>query len=236
MSSPASRRDARAKGGKEGWYNEGMYKQLEESSTKEAARMLLGQILVRMLPDGERLSGRIVETEAYHQSDPASHTFRGQTPRNAVMFGPAGRAYVYFTYGMHYCFNVTSGREGEGSAVLIRALEPLERVNIMHWHRFPNCHSEFVSKSEEEKGTILKQGEDGNHYYNLCSGPAKLCQALAIDKDLNGHNLGHPPLRLLEDGAAPEKEIVTTTRVGIKESAEAPLRFYIKDNPFISKK
>lgn len=190
---------------------------LKHADTEEAARILLGQILVRTLPDGERLSGRIVETEVYHQSDPASHTYRGQTPRNAVMFGPAGRAYVYFTYGMHYCFNVTSGREGEGSAILIRALEPLEGANTMHQNRFRGGTSETAVR-------------------HLCSGPAKLCQALAIDKNLNGHDLAQASLRLLEGGPVPDEKIVATTRVGIKESAEAPLRFYIKDNQFISKK
>lgn len=189
---------------------------LASMNPEEAARSLLGQVLVREI-DGQRLKGKIVETESYHQSDPASHTFRGQTPRNSAMFGPAGRAYIYFTYGMHYCFNITAGAEGEGSGVLIRALEPLEGLSIMQQNR-------------------RLQGQLQSIKINLCSGPAKLAQAMAINKSLYGHDLTEPPLHLEEAEAIPANQIVTTTRIGIKESAAAPLRFYIKDNPFISRK
>lgn len=213
----------------------GLFTHLETSGVENAARMLLGQRLVRNLPDGEQLSGRIIETEAYHQSDPAAHSYRGITDRNAVMFGPAGKAYVYFTYGMHYCLNVVTRPEDEAAAVLIRALEPLEGAETMHRHRFPDCHSELVSESMSKGNMVLKQVQDGKNYYNLCSGPAKLCQALAVDRNLNGHNLMQPPLQLKEGKPVPPRKIITTTRVGIKESAEAPLRFYIKDSPFISK-
>lgn len=99
-----------------------------EDVPEAVAPQLLGSVLVRTLPNGHRIAGRIVETEAYHQSDAASHSYKGSTPRTEVMFGPAGFCYVYFTYGMHYCMNVVTGPVGEGSAVLIRALEPMEGV------------------------------------------------------------------------------------------------------------
>lgn len=192
---------------------------LRSLPVEESASLLLGRVLVREI-DGMRLSGKIVETEAYHQSDPASHTFRGQTPRNAAMFGPAGRAYVYFTYGMHHCFNVTAGQEAEGAAVLIRALEPLEGLDIMQQNRFRR------GDTSSKTGVL----------FNLCSGPAKLCQALAIDKALYGHDLSKPPLYLEGSKAILTNQVVKTTRIGIKESTEAPLRFYIKDSPFISRR
>ena len=103
-------------------------------SAVELAQKLLGKILVRNI-NGKLIKVKIVETEAYHQRDAASHSYRGETPRNSVMFGPAGVAYVYFTYGMHYCFNVVTGLAGEGSAVLIRALEPVEGLDVMRANR-----------------------------------------------------------------------------------------------------
>ena len=174
------------------------------------ARRLLGCILTRTL-DGKTLSGRIVETEAYKQSDAASHSYRGKTPRTNVMFGPPGHLYVYFTYGMHYCCNVVVGPEGYGSAVLIRAIEPLEG---------------------EDQMLLLRKGR-GQH--QLTNGPAKVCQALAIDKTCNGHDLARPPiaLELLPPVAA--DQIVQTTRVGISKAVDEPWRFYIRGNPYVSK-
>lgn len=178
------------------------------------ARQLLGFKLARNTPQG-KMVGRIVETEAYSAEDAASHSFRGQTPRNSVMFGPAGFAYVYFTYGMHYCLNIVSGTDGHGQAVLIRALEPLEGINIMQQNR-------------HLQGVTLKMKE-------LTNGPAKLCQALKIDKSLNGHDITMPPLLLLPGELVPNSQVVQTTRIGITNDTHRKWRFYIKNNPFVSK-
>jgi DNA-3-methyladenine glycosylase len=174
------------------------------------AKQILGWKLVKQEAD-QQLVGRIVETEAYDQADAASHSYRGVTPRTSVMFGPAGFAYVYFTYGMHYCFNVVTGRKGHGSAVLIRALEPQEGTEIM---------------AKRRKKADLVQ---------LTNGPAKLCQAYGIDKSLNGHKLDHPPLLLVPDKAVRSQDIVTATRIGITQDSHRLWRFYIRDNPFVSK-
>jgi DNA-3-methyladenine glycosylase len=181
------------------------------SSPAEAvAPRLLGCRLVRQL-DGKELIGKIVETEAYSQDDVASHSYRGQTPRTKVMFGPPGFLYVYFTYGMHYCCNVVTGRPGHGSAVLIRALEPLGGQAVMSRHR---------------------RGQQGE---NLTNGPAKLCQALAIQKDFNGHDLRIEPLRLLVRPPLPQASIIQSTRIGISRGQDVPWRFYIKGNSFVSR-
>lgn len=173
------------------------------------AKSLLGCFLA-CETDGQRVVGKIVETEAYHQQDAASHSYRGQTPRTTVMFGPPGFAYVYFTYGMHYCVNVVTGLEGEGSAVLIRALEPVTGIDVMRARR--------ANRPDHQ----------------LTNGPAKLCYALNINKSLNGHYLSKPPLQLLPGEPVPAAQVVTTTRVGISEAREKPWRFYIHDNPFVS--
>jgi DNA-3-methyladenine glycosylase len=177
----------------------------------EVAPRLLGCLLVRELEDGTRISGRIVETEAYHQSDAASHSYKGKTPRTEIMFGPPGFVYVYFTYGMHYCVNVVTGPEGEGSAVLIRAIEPVEGIERMRANR------------------------GGLETIQLTNGPAKLCQALQIDKQLNGHDLHTLPLQLRVQPPIDASEIVTTTRIGITKDAHRPWRFYVAGNPFVSK-
>jgi len=195
-------------------------KEIQNLETAQAAKFLLGQKLVRQIGK-QLLVGKIVETEAYlGQKDIASHSYNGETPRNSVMFGPPGHAYVYSTYGMHYCFNVVTSSAGNGEAVLIRAVEPLEGMEIMRQNR------QLFLKSPSR--TVLDA-------HNLSSGPAKLCQALRIDKSLNGHNLANPPLRLeLASKLAPK--IVTTTRIGITQNRELPLRFYIKDSDYVSRK
>lgn len=175
-----------------------------------AAPRLLGCRLVRQV-DGKLLSGRIVETEAYSQDDVASHSYRGITPRTKVMFGPAGHLYVYFTYGMHYCCNVVTGQDGHGSAVLIRALEPLDGQQEMSRNR---------------------RGQTGEA---LANGPAKLCQALEIDKSFNGHDLHQEPLRLAMEPAIVQTDIIQTTRIGISRGQDVPWRFYIRGNPYVSR-
>lgn len=180
-----------------------------EQDTVDVASSLLGKILVHETEDGT-LAGRIVETEAYLADDPACHASRGMTPRNCVMFGVPGHSYVYFTYGMHFCFNVVTAREGIGEAVLIRAVEPITVIEVMARNR-------GVQKITE-----------------IASGPAKLCQAFELDKRHNGLDLMNSELEIVDDGYIPEK-IVTTTRIGIRLAADLPLRFYIDGNPNVSK-
>jgi DNA-3-methyladenine glycosylase len=178
----------------------------------KAAPLLLGCVLSRNTPEG-LLRVKIVETEAYHQDDLASHSFAGLTNRTAPMFAEGGHIYVYFTYGMHYCVNIVVGKKGVGQAVLLRAGEPLEGTEIMKKHR----------------------GVDDVR--NLTNGPAKLCQALGIiSTELSGKKLGPKTLEL----QLPQKEIDQTdisisTRVGIKKATEQPWRFYLKGNLFVSK-
>lgn len=178
----------------------------------EAAPLLLGWILVRKLPEGT-IKLKIVETEAYHQDDPASHSFRGMTPRTAPMFEAGGRIYVYFTYGMHYCMNLVVGAKGVGEAVLLRAAEPLEGIEIMNKNR----------------GGI-------SDIHNLSSGPAKLTQAMGIkDTSLSGKKLDLLNIYLEAPQKAVEaKDIIASPRIGIREAADMPWRFYIKDDPFVS--
>lgn len=176
---------------------------------EDVAPRLLGCELVRDL-NGQELRVRIVETEAYHESDAASHSYRGETPRTKVMFGPPGHMYVYFTYGMHYCCNIVCGRAGEGTGVLLRAAEPLSGQDDM----------------------AVRRGRGG---IELTNGPAKLCQALGIDLTWNGHDLRQAPLRLEIRQAWPQTEVVQTTRIGISTAKDVPWRFYVKGNPYVSK-
>lgn len=178
-------------------------------SAEEVAPRLLGCILERQT-DGHILRAKIVETEAYDQTDAASHSYKGKTTRTDIMFGPAGYLYVYFTYGMHYCCNVVVGEKGYGAAVLIRALEPLDGTDIM----------------EARRGRTGKEATNG---------PAKLCQAFGIDKSLNGHDLRIGDLQLVPQIALRPSAIVQTTRIGISEAKDVPWRFYIKGNEYVSK-
>jgi DNA-3-methyladenine glycosylase len=187
-------------------------------STLELARRLLGKRLVRRL-DGVRLSGRIVEVEAYiREDDLACHARFGRTARNAVMYGPPGHAYVYFTYGMHWMLNVVAEREGFPAAVLIRALEPLEGIETMQRNRG------------------LEKIQD------LCRGPARLTQALGIDRALNGANLCASDSGLWIEDALPvdEASIATGPRIGLNNTPEpwlsTPWRFYVAGSPFVSRR
>ena len=184
-------------------------------STLTVARELLGKRLVRVM-DGRRLSGLIVEVEAYiGEGDAACHAACGRTPRNEVMYGPPGYAYVYFIYGMHHCLNVVTEEEGFPAAVLIRALEPLEGLEIMRRHR--------LGKSDWE----------------LASGPARLCQALAIGRDFNGVDLCTGEALFIEEGRmVAQEEIGASPRIGIKADEVArsvPWRFYLQGNDFVSR-
>lgn len=175
----------------------------------DVAPRLLGCLLEREL-DGQKIIVRIVETEAYDAGDAASHSYRGMTERTRIMFGPAGYLYVYFTYGVHYCCNIVTGLEGDGSAVLIRAVEPLE-------------------------GTAVLEARRTRYGVDATNGPAKLCQALDIAKQMNGHDLSQPPLQLHLQPALPHSAITQTTRIGISQAIEVPWRFYVSDNPYVSK-
>ncbi|MBU0907486.1 MAG: DNA-3-methyladenine glycosylase [Nanoarchaeota archaeon] len=179
-------------------------KKFFERPTLEVARNLLGCCLI----NGECV-GKIVETEAYLADDPASHSFRGKTARNAAMFGLPGTAYVYFVYGNHYCFNVVTAPEGVGEAVLIRALEPLKGIGLM--------------KKRRRREDVLQ----------LCNGPGKLVEAMDIKMKNNGKNLMEGSLRL-ELRAVPGR-IVSCERIGISLGKELPHRFFINGNKFVSK-
>ena len=178
---------------------------------REVAPDLLNKVLVA--GDGRR--ARIVETEAYcGPIDAAAHTFRGQTARNAVMFGKPGLLYVYFTYGMHYCCNAVCGEEGEGVAVLLRAAEPLAGLALMR---------EARPKAKRDR--------------DLCSGPARLCQAFGIARAQDGVDLvtGVGGFGIVDDGVAPPDDPVVTTRIGIRHAAEEPWRWYVRGNPNVSR-
>lgn len=181
------------------------------SDAVTAAEQLLGCYLEREL-DGQKVRVKIVETEAYRQDDEASHSCRGMTERTKVMFGPAGHAYVYFTYGMHYCFNIVTGPSGYGAAVLIRAVEPVTGENV-----------------------IMRRRNKAKSITQATNGPGKLCQALDITKLLWGHDLTKPPLVLLPGEPVAKKDIAKAPRIGISRAMHKPWRFYIKDNPFVSK-
>jgi len=181
-----------------------------EGSTVEVAKRLLGNILYHASPEGIT-AGIIVETEAYLQDDPACHASRGMTNRNRAMFGAPGHAYVYFIYGMYYCFNVVTAPVGVGEAVLIRALEPLAGIPLM----------------QKRRNRVLKR--------ELCNGPAKLVQAMGITRAHNGVDLTGSELVLCL-GTANPGPIVTTTRIGIKRGADLPLRYYLAGNPYVSRK
>lgn len=179
-----------------------------ERPSETVAEELLGCVLVHETPDG-KCKGIIVETEAYHENDPASHCYTGRTERNRAMFGPPGRAYIYFTYGMHHCFNIVTGPDGRGEAVLVRALEPADGIGLMRKRR--------------GKEDIRE----------LCSGPAKLVQAMGITKAQYGQDLTEGSLRV-EEGM-PDGSIIKRPRIGIRKAAEEKLRFYIQGNRFVSK-
>ena len=173
------------------------------------------QLLNKLLVVGDGRAGRIVEVEAYRGADdPAAHTFRGKTARNATMFGPGGHLYVYFTYGMHFCCNAVCGEVGDGAGVLIRALEPVAGIERMREAR-PRARRDA----------------------DLCNGPGKLAQALGIDRRHDGADLveADQGIAILDDGTAPPRKPVATPRIGIRHAAELPWRWHVPAHPHVSK-
>lgn len=185
-----------------------------ERATDLVARELLGKIIVREV-EGHILKARIVETEAYMGiADLASHAYGGKRVRNAPMYGPVGHAYVYFTYGMYYCVNfVSRDLQHPAGGVLIRAVEPIEGIEFMEKRRHKNT------------------------MHGLTNGPGKLTQALAITKELNNHEVTKKgALYVIDAPEVAQKDIVISKRVGISKAVDEPLRFYIKDNKWVSRK
>jgi DNA-3-methyladenine glycosylase len=203
---------------------------------------LLGCYLVRQFAAGKILRGKIVETEAYAPGDPACHAYRRRTPRNEIMFGAAGAAYVYIIYGMYHCFNVVTDAPEVPSGVLIRALE-FEEIPAWLPDFLPLFAHNFLSNSSTSNPPQSVTSEPPSKTLNnlkikgkiarLAAGPGKLCRMMAIDRILNGTDLTKPPL-WLEQGE-PVPEIVQTTRIGLSLGTEFPWRWYIKDCQAVSK-
>jgi len=179
--------------------------------TPDVARDLLGCVLVREI-DGKALTGRIVEVEAYRGSDdPASHSYRGMTKRNALMFGDPGHAYVYFSYGNHWCLNLTTEGRGSPGAVLLRALEPIEGIREM----------------EKRRGTTEAR--------NLTSGPGKLTKALGIDGSMNGEDVVTSRRLYVLEGEVPT-DVATSSRIGIRVGLQHRWRYFLKGHPNVSRR
>jgi len=206
--------------------------------TVQVARQLLNCVLIHRCPEG-LTAGRIAETEAYTNDDPASHSYRGPTRRNTTMFGLPGHAYIYFTYGAHHCFNAVTAPEGVGEAVLIRAVAPLDGLELMAIRRgLVNKRTSGPHESPSKNRTGHGQTR---HTNNLCGGPGMLCQAYGMSRSLDGMDLTTADTLwiaapLPEFGCITEFDIVTTSRIGITKAAEAPWRFYLKDDPYISRR
>jgi DNA-3-methyladenine glycosylase len=182
------------------------------------AKELLGKILVKN--DHNYLyAGKIVEVEAYQGDiDEAAHSFAGETPRNKVMFNHGGYLYVYLSYGVHYCCNVVTGEQGKGNAVLIRAIEPLEGMDKMISNRFGKKR---ITNSDK---------------YNLTNGPGKLCKALNINLSHSGLDLTKNIVYIINAPEIKKSDIATSKRIGITKSVDLPWRFFIKNNPYLSRK
>lgn len=181
------------------------------------AKDLLGKVIIKT--EGKKMfAGKIVEVEAYDENiDEASHSFKGKTKRNEVMFNTGGYLYVYFTYGAHFCTNVVTGKEGHGTAVLIRAVEPLAGIDYMIINRF---NKEL--KSEKE-------------LYNLTSGPGKLSKAFGFDSSYSGVDLTNSSVYILDQPELSNKKIGISKRIGITRSVDLPWRFFEIGNPYLSR-
>ena len=185
--------------------------------TLSIAKNLLGYTFIHESDEG-KTAGIIVETEAYLQDDPACHAYRKKSVRNAPMFGKAGTIYVYQIYGMHFCVNISTNQEDVGEAVLIRALEPTEGLDLMEERRLK--HSKLTQMKPRD----------------LCSGPGKLVQAMGINKNMNDWHILDSGLKIIPPKIEiTDSDIITTTRIGITQGADLPYRFYIKGNKFVSK-
>jgi DNA-3-methyladenine glycosylase len=183
-----------------------------DRETTRVARELLGRVLVHISSEGIS-AGRIVETEAYRQDDPASHSYQGQTPRNAPMFGAPGTAYLYLIYGIHWCFNAVTRAEGFGEAALIRALEPLEGTALM-----------------ERRRNLTDP-------HRLCRGPGSLCAAMGLTGAFNGADLTQPgKVWIAEGDPVPDSQVVCTQRIGISRAVHYPWRYYVANCRYISRK
>jgi DNA-3-methyladenine glycosylase len=188
---------------------------LDRNFYRRDPRLVAPDLLNKVLVHGD-LSARIVEVEAYCGSiDPGSHAYRGLTNRNATMFGPPGGLYVYFTYGMHWCANAVCGEEGEGVAVLLRAAAPLTGVE----------------KMRSSRGPAARRDRD------LCSGPAKLCEALRLDKTFDGSDLvtADHDVSIVDDGTPPPSQPGNSVRIGLNAGAEHPWRWFVPGDENVSK-
>ena len=185
--------------------------------TLSIAKNLLGYTFIHESDEG-KTAGIIVETEAYLQDDPACHAYRKKSVRNAPMFGKAGTIYVYQIYGMHFCVNISTNQEDIGEAVLIRALESTEGLDLMEERRLK--HSKLTQMKPKD----------------LCSGPGKLVQAMGINKNMNDWHILDSGLKIIPPKIQiADSDIITTVRIGITQGADLPYRFYIKGNKFVSK-
>lgn len=199
--------------------------------TISVARELLGKKIIRKTEKGKHLSGLIVETEAYlGAQDPACHSYLfKKTPRNQALYLSGGYAYVYLTYGLHFCFNVVTGKEGEPEAVLIRAIEPLDGEKYMFQNRFPSFTLHDKESQKHKKSKRLQ----------LTNGPGKLCRALEIDLSLNRTSLVSDKISIEESEQSVSKgDIQDSPRIGLGVSSQDslywPLRFFLKKNSFVS--
>jgi DNA-3-methyladenine glycosylase len=197
--------------------------------TVELARFLIGKTLVHALPH-VRLSGRIVETEAYLVGDAACHAFRGETPRNRTLFLERGHAYVYFIYGNHFMLNISGQRKGIGEGILLRGLEPLEGIKWMELHRA----AKPSKRGRAEKSREVAGKKSAVPLTELSRGPGRLAAAMGITRSLDGVDLCAKGPLWLGTAVKPTGEIGVSVRIGIRVAADRLLRFYERGNPFVS--